>query len=96
MSSLEDLRIRYDEVCREWVVLLCSLWDLDVSRGSWIDEVGGTWDYCGIVILGMSDLIYCVEHSVSYAEYKSWRDWCFESGKVMDFRVWLSGYRGKV
>lgn len=75
--KLKNLRKSYEDACNMWLRELCISWELRMSDGFWIgDEVGGIWDSGdGDVIVDMQDIIYIVEHDVTYDTYCDWRSY---------------------
>ena len=71
---LKTLRKSYEDACNLYLHELCARWELRMCDGYWIDDVGGIWDSGdGDVIVDMQDIIYIVEHDVTYDVYCDWR-----------------------
>ena len=82
-ASVRNARQKWSEACNLWIYLLCEQWEIDGRNGYWIgDKVGGVWDMDGVVIMGMDDIIYAVEHSVPMEAYDEWRNYCMDISEL--------------
>lgn len=73
MDNKSKLRKDFEHVCDEYKKVLEEMWALNPKTGYWIaDEVGGVYDNDGFVTLNLLEMIYCVEHDISWEEYDEW------------------------
>lgn len=67
------LRKAYERVCNSYKSAIERMWDLNPACGYWIaDQVGEVYDNGGFVTLNLLEMIYCVEHDISWEEYDEW------------------------
>jgi hypothetical protein len=92
-----QLKDQWEKACNGYLVELLRMWELDSYYGYWIgDEVGGVYDYAdGSFDIGMDDIIYCVEHDVTRAQYDEWHEYiidatefCFDTPNL---KSWMRG-----
>ena len=96
-AHIKLLKENYEKACNDYVAALLALWNLDAYYGYWIGgEVGGVYDYGdGIFTIGMCDIIYCVENSVTEKEYEEMLEYCVKCSEynlpTMDINAWHKG-----
>ena len=96
-SHIKLLKENYEKACNDYVRALLALWNLDSHYGYWIGgEVGGVYDYGdGIFTIGMCDIIYCVENSVTEKEYEEMLEYCIKCSEYnlpkMNLNAWHKG-----
>jgi hypothetical protein len=90
------LKEQWEQACNGYLCELISMWELNAYYGYWIgDEVGGVYDYGGMFIINMDDIIYCVEHDVTALQYQEWQDYICDAAEfgfvTPNLRSWMHG-----
>ena len=76
------LKEQWEQACNGYLCELISMWELNAYYGYWIgEEVGGVYDYGGMMTIGMEDIIYCVEHDVTELQYQEWQDYICDAAE---------------
>ena len=101
MKKIKDavkrqLKEQYEKACNGYLCELLSMWELDAYYGYWIgEEVGGVYDYGGMMTIGMEDIIYCVEHDVTEFQYQEWQEYICDAGEfgfdTPNLKSWMMG-----
>ena len=97
-ATKRNLREKFNEVCNGYLLELANMWELDCKEyGYWVgDEIGGTFSYgdSGLFI-DLDNIIYCVEHDVTYSQYMDWLDYCVWAAEfeqpVPNLKSWCMG-----
>ena len=81
-GHLTLLKENYEKACNAWLCELLNMWELDAKDGFWVGgEVGNVYCHDAGLSLDMSDIIFCVEQSVTidkYFEYVDYIEKCHE------------------
>ncbi len=101
MKKIKDavkrqLKEQYEKACNGYLCELLSMWELDAYYGYWIgEEVGGVYDYGGMMTIGMEDIIYCVEHDVTEFQYQEWQEYICDAAEfgfdTPNLKSWMMG-----
>lgn len=78
-AVIRHLKEQWEAACNGYLLELANMWEWDCSGdyGYWIgDNVGGVYAYGDCTFIGMDDIIYCVENSISEKTYDEWQEYC--------------------
>ena len=90
------LKEQFEQACNGYLCELINMWELNAYYGYWIgEEVGGVYDYGGMMTINMEDIIYCVEHDVTELQYQEWQDYICDAAEfgfvTPNLRSWMHG-----
>lgn len=90
------IKERYEFAVNSYLLELLNMWELDACYGYWIgDDVGGMYDYGGMFTIDMEDIIYCVEHDVTWTQYLEWQEYICDASEfgfdMPNLRSWMMG-----
>ena len=90
------LKEQWEQACNGYLCELINMWELNAYYGYWIgEEVGGVYDYGGMMTINMEDIIYCVEHDVTALQYQEWQDYICDAAEfgfvTPNLRSWMNG-----
>ena len=90
------IKERYEFAVNSYLLELLNMWELDACYGYWIgDDVGGMYDYGGMFTINIGDIIYCVEHDVTYTQYLEWQEYICDASEfsfdMPNLRSWMMG-----
>ena len=91
-----QLKEQWKQACNGFLVELLRMWELDACYGYWIgDDVGGVYDYGGMFTINLGDIIYCVEHDVTYEQYMEFQEYICDAAEfgfdMPNLRSWMMG-----
>ena len=90
------IKERYEFAVNSYLLELLNMWELAACYGYWIgDDVGGVYDYGGMFTINMGDIIYCVEHDVTYEQYMELQEYVCDAAEfgfdMPNLRSWMMG-----
>ena len=90
------IKEHYEFAVNSYLLELLDMWELCTGYGYWIgDDVGGVYDYGGMFTINMEDIIYCVEHDVTYEQYMELQEYICDAAEfgfdMPNLRSWMMG-----
>lgn len=90
------IKEQYEFAVNSYLLELLDMWELCAGYGYWIgDDVGGVYDYGGMFTINMEDIIYCVEHDVTYEQYMELQEYICDAAEfgfdMPNLRSWMMG-----
>ena len=90
------IKERYEFAVNSYILELLNMWELGACYGYWIgDDVGGVYDYGGMFTINLGDIIYCVEHDVTYEQYMEFQEYICDAAEfgfdMPNLRSWMMG-----
>ena len=90
------IKEHYEFAVNSYLMELLDMWELCAGYGYWIgDDVGGVYDYGGMFTINMEDIIYCVEHDVTYEQYMELQEYICDAAEfgfdMPNLRSWMMG-----
>ncbi len=68
------LRKHYEASCMGYAKALCEMWGVLPENCWWVADKVGEVLFCSDNYLDMDNIIYCVEHDVTYEEYLAFQE----------------------